>query len=790
MSYKLSKGWVILITVTLAFLCNLLGRVLSLFALWLNPDAPYLMSPTLSLMTLLLFIVGLSILGASLKAMGQTFKSFIPALLMGICLSLLGAFWLDMSWLYNQFLITQSNNFADAISAYLSQTSPYYLILMLMSLGALGLHFYVDKAILLSNFHQTGLILMGLSAPLLLVLPLPLLNVLLFSQNSHSVNFSELSLATEGVSNGCYVLLCGSGLLLGCFAQTGLQPKTAWLTRLARSIGMGAVMGINARLFLNVIPYYLIAKRTGQTGITLLSQLANHFFTSVAVVLPLFFVLVMALIVKQKIKKKPFEVNADVKETTGHFGTADLASEQELKTIGAYEATTGPLAGKDNKERSLYLPLVNKLTMSPPGGGKTVSSSIPLLLSYNGPLFVFDIKGELWAVTAKHRARTFKRKVVTLDPYNVLRGKDFRKGKPQSLLKKCRINPFDWVPEDKAARDRMLNAFAASFIVNEGGNAAHFDDNAKILIRGYIDYMMQALPKASRTLEMLFKLMSEPQEEATLTFEHMSQLQGRAAAASNQITRVGADERGSILSTSYRQIDWMSDSNLQDTLSESNVDLADFLKGKMDIFVILPEDQVAEHSRLVRMLMALLKMLIVQANPSDLPKQKMVFLLEELAQLGYCPDVEQFIEVLRGRRVVVWTVFQSLSQIKLFEKPDLFIGAPLKQIFTLDDVDTMQWIQTLGAKKTIQTKTVSANSGDSKQQLQWVGGTVSKGEGESVQETGRDLIHLNEIRELPKDEQFLFLHSFKPIRCKKVRYFEHADFVGQYDPNPLENWQV
>ena len=160
---------------------------------------------------------------------------------------------------------------------------------------------------------------------------------------------------------------------------------------------------------------------------------------------------------------------------------------------------------------------------------------------------------------------------------------------------------------------------------------------------------------------MLYQLMSESIEDAKMTFEEMAGLQGRAGAAANQISRVGVDERGSILSTSYRQIDWMGDSNIQDTLVSSNFNLTDFLKGNMDIFVVLPEDQVKEHNRLVRMLMALLMGQIVQANPSELPKQKIVFLLEELAQLGYCPDVEQCIEVLRARGVVVWTVFQTLK---------------------------------------------------------------------------------------------------------------------------------
>lgn len=485
------------------------------------------------------------------------------------------------------------------------------------------------------------------------------------------------------------------------------------------------------------------------------------------------------------LKRLRFDENKSVEETSGNFGTARFANINDLHRIHAFDSQNGIFVGAfENK--AIYLPLYNKLTISPPGGGKTTSSSIPILLSHNGPAFVFDIKAELWAVTARYRSEVLGRKVVVIDPFHVTKGPDFTRDKPQVLLEEYTLNPFDWIPEDKKKRDRMMNAFASSFVINEGGSASHFDENAKILIRGYIDYLM-SLDKDMRGLPMLYELMSENVEESQNTFMQMSQLEGRASAAANQINRVGSDERGSILSTTYRQLDWIGDRNIQHTLSKSNFELKDFLKGNMDIYVVLPEDQVKEHNRLFRMIMSLLMNMIVQANPSDLPKKKMLFLMEEIAQLGACPDVEQCIEVLRARGVIIWTVFQTLKQIDRFATPDLFLGVPLKQIFTCDDVPTMQWVQTLAGKKTVLTKTLSTNTGDSRQKMQVFGGNVSNGEGESIHETGVDLIQLNEIRELPRDEQLVFVHGTKPIRCKKVRYFEHSDFQGKYDQNPLEN---
>ena len=61
-------------------------------------------------------------------------------------------------------------------------------------------------------------------------------------------------------------------------------------------------------------------------------------------------------------------------------------------------------------------------------------------------------------------------KSSSIDPFGVTEGKDFQQGKSESLLKNYTFSiPFDWIPADQKQRDRMMNAFAASFVINEGG---------------------------------------------------------------------------------------------------------------------------------------------------------------------------------------------------------------------------------------------------------------------------------------------------------------------------------
>jgi type IV secretion system protein VirD4 len=59
---------------------------------------------------------------------------------------------------------------------------------------------------------------------------------------------------------------------------------------------------------------------------------------------------------------------------------------------------------------------VHLATFAPAGGGKSVSTLVPNLLSYAGNCVVIDPKGELYKITARHRRKEFGHRIVRLDP--------------------------------------------------------------------------------------------------------------------------------------------------------------------------------------------------------------------------------------------------------------------------------------------------------------------------------------------------------------------------------------
>jgi type IV secretion system protein VirD4 len=396
------------------------------------------------------------------------------------------------------------------------------------------------------------------------------------------------------------------------------------------------------------------------------------------------------------------------------------------------------------------------------------------------------VRGELWAVTSRFRFNGFKkhRKVIAIDPFKILQQAEFQFNKPRELFRVWTINPLDYISDETLQRQRDINNLVSSLVIREGKQHTHWDDNAEILLGGMIDFILKTEKPENIHLTTLYQHFIKDENSINSLLNEMYQSGGMAQAAAAQLLKTDKEERGSIYSSTFRQIKWLMDENMQATFKQSNFDLRDFLKGDMDIFVVLPEDQIIFHQRVFRMLFATVTNLLSKAPTSELPQKEILFLLDELGQLGYCKDVERAIEILRARRSVIWAFFQSLGQIKLYEKPDIFLNAKIKQIFEIDDVETMQWLQSLIGKETILLESKSHNTSNSKQKSQIFGGSVSKGDSENIQETGVDLMPINEIRELPSDEQLVIIRGEKIIRCKKLFYYEEPYFEERFDKNP------
>lgn len=590
-----------------------------------------------------------------------------------------------------------------------------------------------------------------------------------------------------------YAFLNLSLMIYSYYKAKMIHENLYWVAT-AAAVGMGAIAVLMMLFVLDILTITLMGVRLHFTFISFsqafIAYLSRYYIVYYFPVLLFFLSFTIRMIY---LKTTRYNSNRDIEKTSKRFGSAQFADEKDLNAMGAYDSQ-GIVFGRDFNGKLLRVPISNRTIVSYSGGGKTVSLIIPTLLTENRPMLIHDIKGELWAVTATYRSAFFKRTVIAIDPFGVLEEDAFQKGKMPELLQRFKLNPLDLIPENPKYHDRAITALAASMVVHEkNASSNHWEDNAKLLLGGLIDYVVTntEIEPENKNLLTIHDLLARNKEDCEELMQRMYESDSkRASAAAANIMKAGPDERGSIYTTTYRQVKWLAESNLRDMFSVTNFPMQEFINGQMDIYVVIPEDQVFEQSRVIRMIFSLITTMLLQVSPdkiAGLKKLGMLIMFDELGQLEYNEDVEKAIEVLRARGVYIWAVFQTLSQINLYKKPDLFTNAKVKHFFNNDDTDTMEYIARLGGEQTITVENVSTNTGKSTNAGQ---STKSEGTSSSIQETGVNMIPMNEIREQSSDEQFVFIKGKKAIKCKKINYYSDQEFKGKFDNNPLESTQV
>jgi type IV secretion system protein VirD4 len=159
---------------------------------------------------------------------------------------------------------------------------------------------------------------------------------------------------------------------------------------------------------------------------------------------------------------------------TAFLNQGSAWADPELGTSNTYrlEQTNPSLiigfTGQDR--RSVYYDADESLiTIAGPGTGKSQVQVIPNLVCYPGSAFVLDVKGELWAATAGHRARHYGPvyRFAPTDPgghthrYNPF---DFVSGDPQQAAVDCELISTQIIPPNSEAKDPFWDNRARDFL--------------------------------------------------------------------------------------------------------------------------------------------------------------------------------------------------------------------------------------------------------------------------------------------------------------------------------------
>lgn len=401
------------------------------------------------------------------------------------------------------------------------------------------------------------------------------------------------------------------------------------------------------------------------------------------------------------------------------------------------------------------------LTVAPTRAGKGVSTIIPNLLSYQGSCIIIDPKGENARATYSRRAQLGR--AFALDPWGI------------SGAKAARFNPLDMLVSDSSTLIEDATLIAEALVVPEAeGNGKHFSEQASDLIKGFLLHLATA-PQERRTLGRLRAILTmAPKDLATVGIAMSKSLHPIVRAAAAQFITKSEVERLGVLSTAQRNTHFLDSPALQASLAVSDFSFAD-LKGKapVSIYMILPVDRISSHSRWLRMIVA--QAIAVLARTPAKPARPVLFMLDEFAQLGRMPIIEDAYGLMAGMGLQMHAIVQDLSQLKRLYGDGwqtFAANAGVMQFFNTRDLFTAQYVSSLIGTTTRTVRSTSSSTGSGGN------GSSSSNRSHSVSlaPTQRPLLFPDELMRMDRSAQVLFVENADPILASKITWHKETEY--------------
>lgn len=290
------------------------------------------------------------------------------------------------------------------------------------------------------------------------------------------------------------------------------------------------------------------------------------------------------------------------------------------------------------------------LTLARTGSGKGRCNIIPTCLTYPGSLIVFDVKGEAATVTAEVRRKFGE--VVLIDPFKIV------------TENPGRFNPMDVSLGDRdvdQAGVMLAKAFQGDNITSKGDT--YWDNAALELLTGLTIHELTQQKSFSNLRKTLFvddvdfgiaKMMDEKVIKSTFAYELLA-----------AYLQIPSDKtRPCVLSSAQQYIGLLGDAAvLQSLEGPSSFNVIDLINGKpLTIYFIIPPNKLKAYNVLLKLWVTSLLHLFTERTHKPLTRTLMI--IDECSNLGAMDSLVTAITLMRSYGLRLWTLFQSLGQIK------------------------------------------------------------------------------------------------------------------------------
>ena len=416
------------------------------------------------------------------------------------------------------------------------------------------------------------------------------------------------------------------------------------------------------------------------------------------------------------------------------------------------------------------------MCFAPTRSGKGVGLVIPTLLSWPHSAVIHDIKGENWQLTSGWRSR-FSHCLL------------FNPTDPAS----AKYNPLLEVRKGRFEVRDVQNI--ADILVDPEGaleRRNHWEKTSHALLVGVILHVLYA--EKEKTLARVAAFLSDPARSFERTLRVMMstnhlgtdkapQVHPVVAQAARELLNKSENERSGVLSTAMSFLGLYRDPTVAETTSACEWRIADLVDAErpVSLYLVIPPSDISRTKPLVRLVLNQIGRRLTERLEGQAGKRRrhqLLMMLDEFPALGRLDFFESALAFMAGYGVRSFLIAQSLNQIsKAYgENNSILDNCHVRVAFASNDERTAKRISdSLGTATELRAMRNYAGH----RLAPWLAHVMV-----SRQETARPLLTPGEVMQLPADEEIVMVSGQPPIRAKKLRYFEDANFTGRVCPPP------
>lgn len=413
---------------------------------------------------------------------------------------------------------------------------------------------------------------------------------------------------------------------------------------------------------------------------------------------------------------------------------------------------------------------LNVLVVGGSGAGKTRFYAKPNILQCNTSYIIADPKGEMLRATA---------------PLLIEKGYDVKVFNLITPSESDGYNPFTYIRTDEDVIKLISNLIQNTTPKNASSSDPFWEKSEIALDTALMLYLLHEAPSEEQNFETLMFLIEnasvmeedeEYQSPVDVLFEALEEEYPEHIAVKQWkiFKQASGKTAKSILISAAVRLAAFNLPEIARMTSYDNLELGTLGEKKKAIFCVIPDNDNSFNYLVGMLYTQAFQELYYKADHEhggELPIP-VHFIMDEFANVALPDNFERLLATMRSRRISVSIIIQNMAQLKALFKDSweslvgncdtfLYLGG--------NEQATHEYISKMLGKETIDTRTRGVTKGQH--------GSSNT----NYQNTGRELLTLDEVRLLDNSNALIFIRGEKPIMDKKFDILSHPNIKSTED---------